>query len=50
MKELRSELNRLQAEFDQKWSSQIKLVNPFPTIPISLHSFRLMQTIEVYLK
>jgi len=27
MKELRSELNRLQAEFDQKWSSQIKLVN-----------------------
>lgn len=28
MKELRSELNRLQSDFDQKWSSQIRMVNP----------------------
>jgi len=27
MKELRIELNRLQSDFEQKWSSQIKMVN-----------------------
>lgn len=32
MKELRGELNRLQAEFDQKWSSQIKMVKNLPSL------------------
>jgi hypothetical protein len=29
MKELRSEVARLKNDFEQKWSSQIKMVNKF---------------------
>jgi hypothetical protein len=29
MKELRSEVNRLKSDFEQKWSSQIKMVKFF---------------------
>lgn len=29
MKELRSELNRLQADFENKWSGQIRMVKSF---------------------
>lgn len=31
MKELRNELSRLQTDFEQKWTSQIKMVSILPT-------------------
>ena len=53
MKELRNEVGRLKTDFEQKWSSQIKMVKFKGKKKDFIFYFlfcRLMQTIEVYLK
>jgi len=53
MKELREEVGRLKSDFEQKWSSQIKMVTSKKFLRTKnnfFHCSRLMQTIEVYLK
>lgn len=47
MKELREEVTRLKSDFEQKWSSQIKMVNSFNSLNLINAHFRSMQTIEV---